>query len=67
MDYLEITRARFISELTEYYKSPSDFHRLKATAYESLLQDFGYTEQDISECMAKAKAAAFDDARRFNK
>ena len=67
MDYLEITRARFVSELTDYYKSPSDFHRLKATAYESLLQDFGYTETDIEKCIAEAKAVAFQDVNRFNK
>lgn len=59
MDYVEITRSRFISELTDYYKSPCDFHRLKATAYESLLQDFGFSETDIAKCMAEAKAAAF--------
>jgi len=58
MDYVEITRERFISELTEYYKSPSDFHRLKATAYESLLQDFGYTETEIKSCIDIARSAA---------
>jgi len=55
MNYSTITCDAFVAELAEFFKTTEEYHRARACAYESLLRQFGFTNEQIDVLIKDAK------------
>jgi len=55
MNYAVITCDAFVAELAEYFKTKEEYHKIRASAYESLLKEFGFEQDQIEVLIRDAK------------
>jgi len=55
MEYTVITADAFVDELAAFFKTNEEYHKLRASAYESLLRQFGFSDEQIETMIKDAR------------
>ena len=55
MNYSTITCDAFVYELAAFFKTKEEYHKLRASAYESLLRQFGFSDEQIETMIKDAR------------
>ena len=58
MNYGVITVDAFIEELELFFKTHIEYHKVRASAIQSLLEKFGYTDEQIQGFVEQARKNA---------
>ena len=55
MNHSNITCDAFVNELAEFFKTNEDYHKIRASAYEFLLRQFGFSDEQIETMIKEAR------------